>query len=315
MNVLPFETQVRIISALTEGCSIRSTERLTETHRDTVMRLGVRVGEGCARLHDRLMRDLQVNLIELDEQWDFIAKKAKRVQTNDPAEFGDVWLFVALASTQKAVISYRVGKRTQENTTALARDLRARIVNRPQVTSDGYAPYVGAIQTAFGRSVDFAVLTKQYGGDSNLPDAAHRYSPGHVTGVERTVIRGRPNRDLISTSYVERFNLSSRMQMRRCTRLTNAYSKKLTNHEAAVSLWVCFYNLCRVHETLRCTPAMALGVTDHIWSIAELVQAALEPQDVPPLPQPTPETTLRPGTRRFRLIVGRGGKGTNMPRP
>lgn len=144
MNALRFETQVLIVSLLTEGCSIRSTERLTQTHRDSGMRLGVRVGEGCARLHDRLMRDLQVNVIELDEQRDFIAKKAKRVQTNDPAEFGDVWLFLALAATQKAIISYRVGKRSQENTLALARDLRARILNRPHITSDGYAPYVGA---------------------------------------------------------------------------------------------------------------------------------------------------------------------------
>jgi IS1 family transposase len=314
MNVLPFETQVRVVAALTEGCSIRSVERLTEVHRDSVMRLSVRVGEGCARLHDRLMRDLQVNVIELDEQWDFIGKKQKRVRQGDPDEMGDVWLFVAFAATQKAVLSYVVGKRDTNNTEALALDLRARIVNRPQITSDGYTPYPNAVTLAFQMDVDYAVLTKKYVGDSNLPDAAHRYSPGHVAGVETTVIRGRPDRDRISTSYVERFNLSSRMQMRRCTRLTNAYSKKLENHRAAVALWIAFYNLCRVHETLRCTPAMALGVTDHVWSIAELVRAALEPTDVPPLPQPMPETTLPPGTRRFRLIVGRGGKGTNKPR-
>lgn len=314
MNVLSFETQVRIIAALTEGCSIRSVERLTEVHRDSVMRLGVRVGEGCARLHDRMMRDLQVNLIELDEQWDFIGKKQKRVRQGDPDEMGDVWLFVALAATQKAVLSYVVGKRDSDNTEALALDLRARIVNRPQITSDGYTPYPSAVALAFQNAVDYAVLTKKYVGDSNLPDAAHRYSPGHVAGVETTVIRGRPNPEKISTSYVERFNLSSRMQMRRCTRLTNAYSKKLENHRAAVALWIAFYNLCRVHETLRCTPAMALGVTDHVWTITELVRAALEPLGVPPLPRPTPETTLRPGTRQFRLIVGRGGKGTNKPR-
>lgn len=189
-------------------------------------------------------------------------------------------------------------------------DLRARIVNRPQITSDGYAPYVGAVEAAFGWNVDYAMLTKKYVGDSNLPDAAHRYSPGHVAGVDKTVIRGLPDSEKISTSYVERFNLSSRMQMRRFTRLTNGFSKKLESHEAAVSLWVAFYNLCRVHESLRCTPAMALGVADHIWTIAELVQAALQPSDVPPLPQPTPETTLRPGYRPFRPIVIRGGKMT-----
>jgi hypothetical protein len=147
-----------------------------------------------------------------------------------------------------------------------------------------------------------------------LPDAAHRYSPGHVRGTEKTVIRGNPDPGKISTSYAERFNLSTRMQMRRFARLTNGFSKKLENHRAAVALWVAFYNFCRVHETLRMTPAMALGVTDHIWTIGELIAAALEPPtEVPPLPK-EPETTLQPGTRRFRLIVGRGGKGTNKSR-
>src|SRR6202167_3458753 len=195
MNTLPIEKQIQVISALTEGCSIRSTERLTGVNRNTVMSLNVRVGDGCERLHDHLMRDLQVNQIELDEQWDFIQKKQKRVRSGDPSEFGDVWLFVALAATQKAVLSYLVGKRSTENTNALARDLRARIVNRPQITSDGYAPYVGAVESAFGWDVDYAMLTKQYVGDSNLPDAAHRYSPGHVAGIEKTVIRGRPDED------------------------------------------------------------------------------------------------------------------------
>jgi IS1 family transposase len=215
---------------------------------------------------------------------------------------------VALAATQKALLSYVVGKRNAENTEALALDLRARVVNRPQITSDGYTPYPSAVELAFGRDVDYSVLMKRYVGDSNLPDAAHRYSPGHVIGTETTVIRGRPDPEKISTSYVERFNLSSRMQMRRVTRLTNGFSKKLDNHRAAVALWVCFYNLCRVHETLRCTPAMALGVADHIWTIGELVQAALAPSDVPPLPRTTPTTTLRPGCVPFRPRVIRGGK-------
>ncbi len=255
MNALSFEKQVQVVAGITEGLSIRSAARLYDVHRDTISRLAVSVGHGCERLHDRLMRKLQVNLIELDEQWDFIGKKQKRVRQDDPEEMGDVWLFVALAATQKAVLSYVVGKRDTENTEALAFDLRARVVNRPQITSDGYTPYPNAVEAAFGRDVDFAVLTKKYGGDSNLPDAAHRYSPGHVIGTETTAVRGRPDPDKISTSYVERFNLSSRMQMRRFTRLTNGFSKRLENHRAAVALWVCFYNLCRVHESLRCTPA------------------------------------------------------------
>jgi IS1 family transposase len=233
------------------------------------------------------------------------------VQTSDPSEFGDVWLFVALASMQKAVLSYLVGKRSTENTNELARDLRARIVNRPQITSDGYAPYVGAVESAFGWDVDYAMLTKQYVGDSNLPDAAHRYSPGHVAGVERPVIRGRPDPEKISASYVERFNLNSRMQMRRFTRLSNGFSKKLESHCAAVALWVSFYNLCRVHETLRCTPAMALGVADHIWTIGELVQAALTPRDIPPLPDRTPQSTLKLGYTPLKLRVIPGGKVSN----
>ncbi len=310
MNALPFDKQTQVIGALTEGLSIRSVARLFDVHRDTIGRLALTVGQGCERLHDRMMRDLQVNLIQLDEQWDFIGKKQKRIRDNDPEEMGDVWLYVALSATHKAVLSYVVGKRTPENTEALAMDLRGRILNRPQITSDGYTPYVGAVTVAFQAGVDFAVLTKKYGSDSNLPDAAHRYSPGHVTGIEKAVIRGNPDENEISTSYVERFNLSTRMASRRFTRLTNGFSKKLTNHQAAVALWIAFYNLCRVHETLRCTPAMALGVTDHIWTIAELVAAALEPLDVPPLPRPIPETTLRPGYRPFRPVVIRGGKIT-----
>lgn len=213
-------------------------------------------------------------------------------------------------STQKAVLSYLVGKRSAENTRELAMDLRARILNRPQITSDGYAPYVGAVEAAFGWNVDYAMLTKQYVGDSNLPDAAHRYSPGHVAGVTKDVIRGNPDPENISTSYVERFNLSSRMQMRRCTRLTNGFSKKLENHEAAVSLWVCFYNFCRVHETLRCTPAMELGVTDHIWTIGELVAEVLKGEEVSKPEPPKPINTMRPGHTPIRLRVIRGGKMT-----
>ncbi len=198
--MLPFEEQVQVISALIEGCSIRSTERLTNVNRNTIMSLSLRVGEGCERLHDRMMRDLQVNLIELDEQWDFVAKKPRHVKDGDPESYGDAWVFIALASTQ------------------------------PQITSDGYAPYIGAVEAAFGTAVDYAQITKKYVSDSSLPDAAHRYSPGHVSHVDRTVIRGIPKSENISTSYVERFNLSSRMQMRRFTRLTNGFSKKLESH-------------------------------------------------------------------------------------
>jgi len=306
MNVLPREQQTRIVGCLVEGTSIRSTERITNVHRDTIMHLGVKVGEACRNLHNSLMHDLQVGVIELDEQWAFIAKKQKNVKTDDAAEMGDVWLFAALAANQKAVLSFVVGKRTSENAYALASDLRSRIVNRPQVTSDGYAPYINAIDVAFGVDVDFAQLVKTYqapGGD----DAAHRYSPSAIRSIEKTVIRGTPDESKISTSYIERFNLTTRMALRRFTRLTNGFSKKLENHRAAICLHVAHYNLCRVHEALRTTPAMALGVTDHIWTIGELIERAMEAPEAPTTPPPPP-TTIRPGTRPFTLRVIQGGK-------
>jgi IS1 family transposase len=272
------------------------------------MSLGVRVGEGCARLHDRLMHDLQVGLVEMDEQWAFITKKQKRVSDSDPAYYGDVWVFTALAATQKAVISYVVGKRTSENASALAADLRSRIVNRPQITADGYAPYIGALRHAFGggRGCDFAQLIKVYEATPGN-DSATRYSPGRIRSIDKEAVFGNPDEDLISTSYVERFNLTNRMAIRRFTRLTNAFSKKFENHQAAVSLHVAHYNLCRVHETLRTTPAMALGVSNHIWTIGELIDAALTaPKPAPTLPVPPAPT--RPNPRGFQLRVIQGGK-------
>jgi IS1 family transposase len=269
-----------------EGCSIRSAERITEIHRDTIMRLGVTVGKGCARLHDHMMRGLNVAAVELDEQWAFVGKKQKRVCHDDPAEMGDAYLFVALAANTKAVISYLVGKRTSENTLALATDLRGRIVNRPQITSDGFQPYPDAIDYAFGLDADFAQLVKVYQATPGN-SAEIRYSPGSIRDLEIRNVRGNPDPERISTSYVERFNLTTRMASRRFTRLTNGFSKKLENHKAAIALHVAHYNLCRVHETIRVTPAMALGVTDHVWTVAELVSAALEaPAPTPVAPAP-----------------------------
>ena len=217
------------------------------------------------------------------------------------------------------MLSYVVGKRDAAHTEALAADLRARILNRPQITSDGFSPYIDAIDAAFGLNVDFAQLVKTYqGGDSTRQDAAHRYSPGTIRSITKTVITGDPHEDRISTSYVERFNLTTRMQMRRFTRLTNGFSKKLVNHGAAIALHLAHYNLCRVHETLRVTPAMHLGVADHVWTVGELVAAALTVPGIPPA-SPAPERPKgmsagaakdeRRGTglgprRRLRLIKG-----------
>ena len=294
MNVLPYEKQIAAISALTEGCSIRATERLTSIHRDSIMRLGVRVGEGCARLHDALMRDLQVSIIEFDEIWAYVGKKQRRTVKAE-AEKGDQYTFTALDAIGKAIISYRTGKRNAENTQAFAQDVRSRVINRPQITSDGFEPYVDAVERAFGADVDYAMLVKVYKAEP-AKDAARRYSPGYVVGVNRARRAGRPKHEHISTSYVERSNLTLRMQQRRFTRLTNGFSKKLVNHRAAVSLYVAHYNLCRVHETIRMTPAMQLGVADHIWEIGELVEAALEGV----IPEP-------PGERHGRFTVIDGG--------
>jgi IS1 family transposase len=271
MNILTREKQIAVISALTEGCSIRSVERLTGIHRDTIMRLGVRVGDGCAALHDDMMQFVQVNRLELDELWSYVGKKQRQVRPDDPADLGDQYVFVGIDGTRKAIISYRVGKRDGYNTNAFLADLRQRIVNKPEISSDGFSAYPDAVERAFGSDCTFGQIIKQYRGEPAI-DTARRYSPGVVVGVDYRRVVGAQAK--ISTSYVERGNLSVRMGSRRFTRLTNAFSKKLANHVAAVSLYVAHFNLCRVHESLRITPAMAMGITDHIWSIGELVDAA-----------------------------------------
>ncbi len=301
MYTLPTEKRNQAIAALTEGCSIRATERLTGAHRDTIMRLQRRVGEGCARLHDAMMRNLQVSTLELDESWSFVGCKKRHVQPGE-RERGDCYVFIALDATKKAVISYVTGKRDGANTVRLATDLRARIVNRPQITADGWAPYPDAIDQAFAGDVDFATIVKDYTATPGN-DAAHRYSPGNIRGSQRTVVFGDPDPSAISTSYVERFNLTTRMSSRRFTRLTNGFSKKLRNHRAAIALHIAWYNLCRYHESIRCTPAMALGVTDHVWSIGELIDAALSAPSVPPLPTPEPPRGLSAG--RAKGLIGR----------
>jgi IS1 family transposase len=308
MNVLRTDRQAQVVAGLVEGCSMKSISRLTGIHPDTIMRLGVKVGQQCRNLHDRIFRDLNVGIVELDEQWSFVQKKNRNVHPGDPAEYGDSWLFIALAANQKAVISYVVGKRTSANTEALANALRARLVTRPQITADGYAPYLNAIDGAFGIDVDFATVTKQYQEPPREP-AAHRCSTSSIRAIEKTVIRGNPDESKISTSYVERFNLTTRMQLRRFSRLTNGFSKKAENHAAAIALHIAHYNLCRSHESLRMTPAMALGVTNRIWTIGELLdQASRMPIDPPPAAKPP--TAMRLGLRPVQLRVIPGGRMT-----
>jgi IS1 family transposase len=293
MNVLSRDQQILVISCLTEGQSIRATERLTGIHRDTIMRLGERIGRGCAELHDRMMVGVRVGRIELDEIWGYVGKKQKRVERHEISHKGDQYTFVALGSASRAIISYRTGKRDSENTDLFTQDLRERVIGEPEISTDGFLPYQNAIRDAFRGRAHHGVIVKTYS-VTNLAvkDAARRYSPAEVIAVERDVVSGVPSH--ISTSYVERQNLTLRMTQRRFARLTNGFSKKLTNHAAAVSLYVAHYNLCRVHESLRTTPAVAVGVADRVWTIGDLIDAVL------PL-EPNKPARVR---RAFRVIDG-----------
>ena len=287
MNRLPFPQQVRVISLLTEGNSIRATERLTDIHRDTIMRLGKRIGDACHRLHHAWMRGLQVSCLEFDETWSFVRKKQQHVQEDDPPECGDAYLWLALDAHTKLIVSYLVGKRTGESAQAFVADVRGRVINRPQITTDALASYADAIETAFGADVDYVMMNKKAGG--------------------YPIQRGHPDMTHVTTNHIERFNLTLRTQLRRHTRRTSGHSKKMDHHRAAIALQVAYYNFCRVHESLCVTPAMECGLATHIWSVEELICAAeAAPVDLAPLP--TPPAFPRPGRQRLRLYVGGRGK-------
>jgi IS1 family transposase len=272
-NVLPREKQILVLKCLVEGMSVRGTERLCDVSRETVLSLLVRVGEGCARLLDDMMRNLPCERLELDEIWAFVGKKQKRVRiTDDRNEVGDTWTYVALDAKTKLIPCFLVGKRNAFNTNAFVSDLASRMTNRVQISTDGLEMYKEAIARAFGYAVDYGMVVKSFEAE---PVGPGRYSPPRVTEIEKSVVIGAPEETLISTSFVERQNLTMRMQIRRMTRLTNAHSKLLRNHKAATALHFGFYNLCRINETVRCTPAMAAGVTSTVWSMGELLDAAL----------------------------------------
>jgi IS1 family transposase len=273
-NVLPRSKQLSILNALVEGNSVRSTERMLNVSRETVLSLLVRVGEGCEALLDSTMRSLSCERLELDEIWGYVQKKQRQVtKEDDVANVGDMWTFVAIDADTKLVPCYRVGKRDGANANAFVSDLAARLRNRVQISSDGLGLYIEAIERAFGSDVDFGQVVKSYEAE---PIGPGRYSPPKVTSVEKVVVMGNPDLDTLSTSYVERQNLTMRMQIRRMTRLTNAFSKKAENHRAATALHFAHYNFVRRHQTLRVTPAMAAGVSPVLWSTEDLLSAALE---------------------------------------
>lgn len=263
-NVLSTEKQAIAISALCEGSSIRSVERMTGIHRDTVMRLGARIGEACRDLLDQSMRELSCNKIEVDEIWGFVGKKQRNVTAEDSNEMGDVWTWVAIDPETKAVPVFRVGKRDVSDANAFVADVAARMKNRIQLSSDGLNAYPGAVEAAFGGEVDFGTIVKTFATSDE-----GKYSPGQMITAKRTMVSGEEFR--VCTSYVERQNLTMRTHMKRLARLTLAFSKKLENFRAATALHFAYYNFVKTHSSIRCTPAMALGVSSRLWKVEDLV--------------------------------------------
>jgi transposase-like protein/IS1 family transposase len=260
------------VQLLLEGNSIRSTERITKLDRNTIMRVLVLAGERCAALHDSRMRNITAKFVQADEIWCYVGKKDKHVRVDDPEEFGNQWVFVAMDPDTKLIPSFVVGKRTKETTYLFLNDLKGRLTDaRFQLTTDGFHFYERGVEDTFGGTVDFAQLIKLYGDFGQ--HGTERYSPSSIVEVISKIRDGRPDLAHICTSHVERQNLTMRMQMRRLTRLTNAFSKKLANLKAAVALHFAYYNFCRIHSSIRVTPAMQAGLTDHVWELKELLTA------------------------------------------
>jgi transposase-like protein/IS1 family transposase len=266
---VPMEKAVLALKLLVEGSSIRTVERITELHRDTICRLLVVAGEKCEKILGRLIVNVPVNDVECDELWGFVGKKEKMVDLDDDPNLGDAYTFVAIERNTKLVLNFALGKRDQRTTNAFIEGLRLATAPKPfQITTDGFAPYRTAIPDTLGDRVDFAQLIKVY---RATPEGERKYSPAEVVDTEVVPVWGDPDSVRICTSIVERQNLSMRMQIRRLTRLTNGFSKKWENHWAALCLHFAYYNFCRIHKTLRVTPAMEAGIADHVWTVSELL--------------------------------------------
>lgn len=276
-NVLSTSKRSAIVSALIKGCSIRSTARIFGASKDTVNKLQRELGEACIRHMDETMRDLTCKRLQVDEVWSFVYSKQKNVPATMAGEFGvgDVWTFTAIDAETKLIPTFLVGSRDAGCATEFMQDLAGRLASRVQLTTDGHRMYLSAVEDAFSGRVDYAMLQKHYGASPDGPEV--RYSPAECIGCTVDVVTGDPASEHVSTSYVERGNLTIRMGNRRFTRLVNSHSKKLEHHEAALGLFFCYYNFCRPHESLRTaksnrvTPCMAAGVTDRPWTIEELV--------------------------------------------
>jgi len=282
MNKLPLAKRTQILAMLCEGSSMRSISRVADVSINTVSKLLVDAGEACLAIHDETVRNVKASRIQCDEIWSFCHAKEKNVATAKaaPEGAGDVWTWTALDADTKLIVAYNVGDRSAGAALDLMDDLRDRLANRVQLTTDGHKAYLEAVEEAFGADVDFAQLVKLYGPTVSAPG---RYSPAECIGAKKVRIEGQPDIAHVSTSYVERQNLTMRMSMRRFTRLTNAFSKKLDNHVHALALYFAFYNFCRIHKTLRMSPAMAAGITDRLWSLEDIVAKI---DELAPAPKP-----------------------------
>lgn len=272
MNQLPLSKRVQIINMLVEGSSLRSTSRVCDVSINTVTKLLVDVGRACEHFHDDTVRQLEVKRLQCDEIWSFVyAKEKNKPEGMEGA--GDVWTWTALDSDTKLMVSWFVGSRDAQAAYEFLTDVRSRVVTRMQLTSDGHSAYIPAVDAVFGQYIDFAQLIKIYGAPVGSGNE-RRYSPAECTGTKTHAVTGRPNHEHVSTSHVERQNLTMRMAMRRFTRLTNAFSKKIENHCHAIALHFVHYNFCRIHKSLRVTPAMEAGLTHDVMSIADIVKLA-----------------------------------------
>lgn len=269
MNRKSTKERAHILHCLVEGNSIRSTVRLTGASKNTIVKLLAEVGEACAWYQDKHLKNLPCEKVQVDEVWSFVYSKQKNVPEGKEGEAGDVWTWTAICADTKLVPSWRIGSRDASIAHEFIADLASRMAGRIQLTSDGYRLYENAVEAAFGADVDYAMLVKLYG---DTAEGQKRYSPAACVGAKKTKIIGNPDLCCVSTSFAERQNLTMRMSMRRFTRLTNAFSKKVENHAHAVALHFMYYNFCRQHKTLRVSPAMAAKVSETLWSLEDVVK-------------------------------------------
>jgi len=271
MNQLSLEKRVQIVNMLLEGNSLRAISRIADVSINTVIKLLIDLGTACQQYHDENVKELNCKRIQCDEIWAFIYGKDKNLPPDLRGQygFGSIWTWVAIDADSKFVVSYLVGNRDAEFANIFMQDVSTRLNNKVQLTTDGLKAYLDAVENTFGANIDFAQLVKMYGKPIN---SEHRYSPVECTGIKKTIVRETPREKHISTSFVERQNLNMRMSIRRFTRLTNEFSKKIENHSHAIALHFMYYNFVRIHKSLRVTPAMQVGLTNHLWKIEDLVK-------------------------------------------